>query len=561
LNDLPDQQLLGDYAVNGSDAAFAELVRRHIDLVYSAALRMLRNAHEAQDVTQKVFIVLAREAGPLANRAALSGWLYSTTSHLAAKYIRTEMRRRAREEASVTMTEMQSAEDGISWDAISPQFDDALGELSEVEREALLLRYFERKSVRELAIALRVSEGAAQKRVNRAVERLRAFFAKRGVAVGASGLVAIISANAVQAAPSGLAATVTSAAAIAGAAVHSSSLITTTKAIAMTTMQKSLIAATLIAAAGTGIYEARQASSLREQLQLVQQQRDSLNEQVEKLQADRADAEAQVAGLKNQIARTAAAPAELMRLRGEVGRLRGDSEAWSRWKAAQANDATAAVAKSWLNRLEQLKQRAERMADKRIPELDLLTDKEWLDTVKDAKQLETDTDYRQALHRARESAKQVFGELARSALTKYAEANGGMLPADWSQLQPYFERPVDESVFRRYSLLQTGRLSDVHGGFLFAETAAPVDDDYDSYFEFGMNGTRSSSSNPANGAVEDAAEAFAQAHNGLLPSTPAQLTPYLKRAVDSAAVQRILDRIPPGVTTLDQLKSGGTVAK
>jgi hypothetical protein len=143
------------------------------------------------------------------------------------------------------------------------------------------------------------------------------------------------------------------------------------------------------------------------------------------------------------------------------------------------------MAKSWLARVDQLRQRAETMPDKAIPELKLLTDKEWLDAVKDFSQLETDTDFHQALGKLRDSAKEAFGQLVRNALAKYAEANGGALPADWSQLKPYFETPVDDAILQRYALLQSGKLADVPSNeFLVSEKASPVDAEFDSRYEF-----------------------------------------------------------------------------
>jgi RNA polymerase sigma factor (sigma-70 family) len=212
VNQLTDQQLLRDYAECRSEAAFAELVRRYVDLVYSAALRMVADSHLAEDVTQGAFVALARSAPQLTERAVLSGWLHRTAQNIAAQTVRTDVRRCAREQEAAAMTELIATEaDGV-WDRIAPHLDAALGELSEADRDALMLRYFERKSAQEMAQVLGVSHVAAQKRVSRAVERLREFFAKRGVNVGESGLVVVISANAVQAAPVGLALTISTAA-------------------------------------------------------------------------------------------------------------------------------------------------------------------------------------------------------------------------------------------------------------------------------------------------------------------------------------------------------------
>jgi RNA polymerase sigma factor (sigma-70 family) len=214
MNGLTDQELLRDYIERRSETSFAEVVRRHLDFVYSAALRMLRDAHLAEDVTQAVFVALAQNARQLTNRPILSGWLHRTTQNLAAKTVRSDVRRRAREQEAVTMNELLSTEPEADWQQIAPHLDNALGELSEPDRDALLLRYFEQKSAREMAQTLGTSEEAAQKRVSRAVERMRELFEKRGVTVGASGLVIALSTHGVQAAPTGFSASITAATAL-----------------------------------------------------------------------------------------------------------------------------------------------------------------------------------------------------------------------------------------------------------------------------------------------------------------------------------------------------------
>src|ERR1051325_6138465 len=145
--------------------------------------------------------------------------------------------RRVREQEAAAMNELLAADSNNAWEQIAPHLDDALGELNEVDRDAVMLRYFEKKSAREMAQILDISDEAAQKRVSRAVDRLREFFFKRGIAVGASGLVVLISTNAVQAAPLALVATISTAAVLAGTTIHTSTAIAATKVIAMTTFQ------------------------------------------------------------------------------------------------------------------------------------------------------------------------------------------------------------------------------------------------------------------------------------------------------------------------------------
>jgi hypothetical protein len=245
--------------------------------------------------------------------------LHRTAQNIAAQTVRTIERRRAREQEATAMNELYATEPDGVWEHIAPHLDAAIGELSEVDRDALLLRYFERKSAQEMAQVLGVSDEAAQKRVNRAVERLREFFAKRGVTVGASGLVVVISANAVQAAPAGLAGTLSATAVLAGTTFTTTATATTPKAIAMTTLQKTLVTAALAAAVGTGIYEARKASTFRKQVSALEQQQTALTEQ---LTRDREEATRQLVAARDENERLNRNTTELLRLRGEVSLLR-----------------------------------------------------------------------------------------------------------------------------------------------------------------------------------------------------------------------------------------------
>lgn len=323
MKEQTDGQLLRSYAEHRFEPAFGELVRRHVDFVYSAAFRMVRDPHLAEDVTQGVFVALAKSAPHLLDRSTLAGWLHKTAQNIAAQTVRTIERRRAREQEAITMNQLLSSQTESSWEQIAPHLDAALGELNEPDRDAVLLRYFEKKSAGEIGELLGVSEEAAQKRVSRAVERMREFFAKRGVTLDAVGLVVVISASAVQAAPVGLAVTI-SAATFAGAAVSPATVIAATKTIAMTTLQKAIITAALVAAAGTGIFEARQAAQMREQNQTLQQQQASLAEQNLQLQKERDGATNRLAGFLAENSRLKSNPnqTELLKLRGEVGMLR-----------------------------------------------------------------------------------------------------------------------------------------------------------------------------------------------------------------------------------------------
>jgi RNA polymerase sigma factor (sigma-70 family) len=255
-----DLELLARYARHHAEDAFTEIVRRHLDLVHSAALRQVRSPQLAEEVTQSTFINLARHAQRLAPDTILAAWLYQVTRREAIDVVRREARRQLREQIASEMNAMNATD--ADWTHIEPLLDDAMHALDETDRAAVLLRYFENKSLREIGATLGASENAAQKRLSRAVERLREFFAKRGVTVGESGLVVVLSANAVQAAPAGLAVAISTAATLAAATVTATATTTAAKVIAMTTLQKTLMGATLVAVVGVGIYryKPRQAS-------------------------------------------------------------------------------------------------------------------------------------------------------------------------------------------------------------------------------------------------------------------------------------------------------------
>jgi RNA polymerase sigma factor (sigma-70 family) len=223
MPDANDMDLVREYARDHSEPAFAGLVQRHINLVYSVALRCTGNSEDAQDVTQAVFIILARKAASLRDRTVLTGWLYETTRFTAARFIRTRVRRQIREqEAYMQSSSNEPDPDGV-WRQLSPLLEEAMTQLGEKDRALLALRFFENKSGAETAAALGIQEWAVHKRTSRAVEKLRTFFGRRGISVSAGVLIAAVSANSLQAAPTGLAATVTAVAAK-GAAVSGSTL-------------------------------------------------------------------------------------------------------------------------------------------------------------------------------------------------------------------------------------------------------------------------------------------------------------------------------------------------
>jgi RNA polymerase sigma factor (sigma-70 family) len=204
---MDDRELLRQYVAGGSHAAFAELVHRHINLVYAAALRLVREPQAAQDVAQTVFIQLARKAVSLREGNALAGWLYRATCGAAKDSLRTERRRRERESEAVKRADLET-DDQALWSSLEPLLDEAMQHLDKTEQNALVLRFLEGKSLRETGHALGLSEDAAQKRVHRALEKLRLHFARHRIVVGSTLIAAAFATAATQAAPAGLSSTV-----------------------------------------------------------------------------------------------------------------------------------------------------------------------------------------------------------------------------------------------------------------------------------------------------------------------------------------------------------------
>ena len=254
MPELDDHELLAEFARNESEAAFAAIVARYVNLVYSTALRFTGNPHHTEEITQAVFIILARKAGKLSPRTVLSGWLYQTARLTAANFVKGEIRRQQREQ-EVYMQSILTEPDATAWQQLAPQLDEAMGRLSETDRNAIVLRFFENKSAQEVGAALKLTEAAAHKRVNRALEKLRKFFLKSGVDSTAANIAEQISANSIQAAPVALAKTVT-AVAIAKGATASVSTLTLIKGalkiMAWTKAKTAIVAsAVVLLAAGT----------------------------------------------------------------------------------------------------------------------------------------------------------------------------------------------------------------------------------------------------------------------------------------------------------------------
>jgi RNA polymerase sigma factor (sigma-70 family) len=490
----------------------------------------------AAEVAQCVFIGLAQGARALCRRlaedASLAGWLCGSARNVSLNLRRDEFRRHSRER--LAMEDLNPiSETAPDWERLRSVLDDAMSELDEPDYDALVMRFFRNQDLRSVGRTLGVSDDTAQKRVSRALDKLRDLLTRRGITTTAAALSVVLSAKAVHAAPVGLAAAISSAAALARTAVTSSTAIAVTKNIAMTTIQKTLISATLAAALGTGIYQAHRASLLQGQADALRLQNDSLAMQ---LQQERDASSNKLATAQLKSSQSRGDLSELLKLRAQVAKLRDDARELAKLKAGGAstdNDPTAAEMKSWLDRVRKLKEKLAQMPERKIPEFQFLTEQDWLDAVKNAKQLETAADYDKALSALRGSAKQEFATMVQGALGSYAQANNGQLPTDMSQLQPYFASSLDDSVAQRYEITQPGTVSE--------KTGSLIDEDGNYYSSrIQVSGDGISSSTTTEDALHQAIQAFLAANSGQTLTDPSQLMPYVTTPAEQTALQKIL---------------------
>lgn len=297
---IDDGTLLRQFVKDRSQTAFAELVRRYLNLVYSVAVRSLRgDAHRAHDVSQQVFAALARKAPALCHRSSVAGWLHRSAQLAAAEWVRSEVRRRNREEAGAVL---HAPETDAPWEELRPALDDVIEELKPDDREAILLRFFGQQSFAEIGALLQSSEDVAQKRVSRALTKLRSKLAIRGITSSTAALATMLEAHAVVTAPAALAPAILTSA--------SAAVLGSTVAIPLFTMNMiKMSAGAVLAAAGVGglswQYQTnRHLENATKELARQVEQLPALRTENERLRAAGKKSEAEIVRMQVELART-----------------------------------------------------------------------------------------------------------------------------------------------------------------------------------------------------------------------------------------------------------------
>lgn len=530
---MTDHELLSRYARENSQAAFAELVARHVNLVYSAARRQVRAPQLAEDITQSVFLDLARHAEELSSIQPLAAWLHVVTRRTAIDVIRRETRRTAREQTAVELaaTAAMPSSSPSAWSQLEPLLDEAVAALPESDRTAILLRFFENKSLREIGESLGTSDDAAQKRVSRALDQLRTVLLRRGLTITAATLATDLSAHAILTAPVALTGAIATSAAALSIATAATS--TAVKTVLMTTLQKSLVTAALVITAGAGLYEVSVVYRQGAELAQLQTRSAALLADLDRTRAEHVAAARRLAIVEAQIdARLAAA----------------------RPPAPGSDAALEAQIQTWLAHLDRLKQLIVQRTDLAIPELLFLSADDWASLASQtasAPGLDTESGLRGSLAILRQRAENLMAMKLQRALNTYLKSAGGVLPDSIAQLLPHFDPSISPELLLRYELLRTGKLADISvndrsTGIIATKSIVDLDQDF--LWRIGTGGFTSISA--MSFLVSEAQRQFGQANGGQRATLPEQLTPYLKWPVDPAKLQKFLvPRRPAAVPT------------
>jgi RNA polymerase sigma factor (sigma-70 family) len=500
MNDL---ELLRQYAQNESQASFEAVVSRHIDLVYSAAKRQVRSPDLANEVAQSVFLELAASSGKLRHDTQLGSWLLVATRRRAIDVVRRESTRQRIERTAAEDSAMTTPT--ASWSQLEPLLDEALGSLREEDRRAIVLRFFEGQSLRDTSRALGCTEDTAQKRVSRALDRLRGFFAERGLVTIGAVLASELSSHAVEPAPAGAAAS------IATKVVSQMMSVAAHHALRATVLAALKVAAVTTALVGSTAFFAFEAYANHEKRR-------------------------EISSL------TAVAD----RWRNELDALRGNTVA-ARSKAAQAEaQANAFVSadpdfdqrmRTAFAHLSELRRRFVANPGHQIPEMRHLPFEDWFDLAQSHTRWDTENGWREIMADVRTRAINWSGGVLMQALERYVAASRGRLPTSLDDLAPLCDPALEPDLLARYELKQTGTTAILapHATVIAQKVSTAIDPDHDNLAVVGLHWSGVTGVIDENSlqaqvakAADEAIAGYKAAHGGQEPDSkdPAILQPY-----------------------------------
>jgi len=497
-----DSELLRLYAHERCERAFAELVRTHIDLVYSAAIRRVGgDPHAAAEVTQEVFTSMARHAADLSRHPVLSAWLHTCTRNAVFNLRRRERRRELQKQQVYAMQDQPDSETrSLAWEEIRGVLDEALDTLSENDRQAIILRFFEEQSYPVMGEKLGLREATVRRRVDRALEKLRLRLQQKGIASTAAVLSGALSTHSVLGAPAGLAGVV-------AATIAATPFLVPPPLIGllhfMSVTKLTTIVAGLVIIVG-GVVFLMPRSSEPEVLAIPA----ATAQPVVTLLERETPLQEKLAGVVKDYHDNG----------GGVSSATAEAEA----KIAALRDVLA------------------RLPEQGIPELKLATNADWHLAVEGA--LETAEDYRRALGKLRARAESQLAKRVQPALREYLQSNGGVFPTNTQELQLFVGGEVNREMLGRYTIVPASEIKNVRMGGEWAITQRElIDSDYDSHSVIGPNGfgaTTYTVSKQREGAkIMPAIRAYKAAH-GANPADILQALPYAVTPEEKAIIEK-----------------------
>jgi len=526
-------EILKQFTLSQDEQIFATIVERYVDLVFSAALRQLHDWHLAEEATQNVFLDLLKAAPKLPTQTILGAWLHQVTRRRCVDMIRAEKRRRNRERIAADMQNKQT--DQTCWKQIEGHLEEALESLSEKEYNAVILRFFEDKNHREVGETLGISEDAAQKRIQRAVQHLSSFLGKRGLGVGATTLPSLLLANTIQAAPPGLSPSILTTANLFGTGLATTTAASATQAISMTTLQKAVTTSVVTISLGVGIYTKHEANQLQAEVRQLQTTR---AETMKDLQGALAEKTSLLEEAQNEIERLKEATADIHRLRSEATQYKLALEKLE--NDTQQRHETEDAAQALIDRVRTLREKFDEMPNAWIPEMELLTESDWLEAA--AKPIQTDAQLRSAMSQLRDSGEKHIVQDLTKAVHLYKESNVSEFPKSIKELMPYVDTSYDESMFERWGIItqdETNRF--VFGNNIFITQLDPVDEVFDKRYIIGPKGEGAVDFlwSSIHDDLEPVVKAYADAHNGIAPEDPDEYLTYAESEAQKEAIEKL----------------------